>query len=241
MGNVRAGEEKATLRKPRREVARTDATDAYQERRAEIAAAAARVFHRRGYAGTTIGAVAEELGSDRASLYYYIKSKEELFDEVVREVSEANVATAERVRKTADPAPEKLRELITALMNSYAEHFPILYVYIRENLADVAGKRTNWSRQMRNLNRRYENAVIAIVEEGVADGTIRPVGSPRVVAYGIIGMIGWTNRWFDPTRSADSAAMIGTTFADLVLGGLVVKSAPLPKSKHSGAHLNGPK
>ena len=204
----------------RREAARKDATGAYQTRRREIATAAARVFYRKGYQGTTIGAVADEMGTDRASLYYYISSKEELFDEVVREVSEENVATAERIRNSHATAPEKLQLLIESLMTSYATHYPILYVYIRENLTQVAGSRTAWSRHMRGVNKRYDEAIIAIVQEGIDAGTIRPVATAKVIAYGIIGMVGWTNRWYDPHQSPASAEDIGSGFAAMVLGGL---------------------
>ena len=62
--------------------------------------------------------MADALGTDRASLYYYIANKRELFDEVVREVSEANVATAEAVLAQDAPALEKLRTLVIALMSS---------------------------------------------------------------------------------------------------------------------------
>jgi TetR/AcrR family transcriptional regulator, cholesterol catabolism regulator len=204
----------------RRDSARKEATDAYRERRREIALAAASVFNRRGYQGTTIGAVADEMGTDRASLYYYISSKEELFDEVVREVSEENVARAESIRASDAPAPDKLRALIESLMESYSTHYPILYVYIREDLSHVAGKRTAWSKYMQGLNRRYEGAIIDIVQEGMDNGCIRPVASARVIAFGIIGMIGWTNRWFDPHRSPDSAEDIASGFAEMVLAGL---------------------
>jgi hypothetical protein len=33
-------------------------------------------------------------------------------------------------------------------------------------------------------------------------------------------MLGWSNRWFRPERSDVSAEEIGTTYAELVLGGL---------------------
>ena len=49
------------------------------------------------FIGTSMGAVAAELSIDRASIYYYISSKEELFDEVVRAVIERNAALARRV------------------------------------------------------------------------------------------------------------------------------------------------
>ena len=114
----------------------------YQRRRAEIAVAAARVFNKKGFQGTTISAVAEELQIDRASIYYYISSKEELFDEVIREASEENVAKAQRIQKSDARASEKLRTLMVELMASYAATYPLLYIYIREDLTQVSDTRS---------------------------------------------------------------------------------------------------
>ena len=204
----------------RRSLALTKGSESYQQRRREIARAAAEIFNKKGFRGTSLGAVAEALGTDRASLYYYIANKRELFDEVVREVSEANVTTAEAVLADVQPALEKLRTLIIELMTSYGNNYPLLYVYIRENLSHVESDRTEWSQYMRTINRKYEDAIIAIVQEGLDDGTIRPLASARVLAFGVIGMIGWTNRWFVPDRSPDSAVTIGTAYADMAVAGL---------------------
>ena len=105
-------------------------------------------------------------------------------------------------------------------MKSYGDHYPLLYVYIRENLSHVESDRTEWSQFMRVLNRQYEDAIIAILQEGLDDGTVRPVSSARVLAFGVIGMIGWTNRWFVPERSSDTAEEIGIAFAEMAVAGL---------------------
>jgi TetR/AcrR family transcriptional regulator, cholesterol catabolism regulator len=204
----------------RRSHALTKGSSAYQERRQEIAKAATEVFNRRGFRGTSLTAVAEELNIDRATLYYYVSSKQELFDEVVREASERNVALAEQVLASTAKPLEKVHTLVTALMKSYEEHYPLLFVYMRENLSHVETGRTAWSTHMRSLNRRYEQAIMAIVQAGIDDGSIRPTSSARVLAFGIIGMVGWTNRWFVPDRSPESAEEIGTAYADLVVRGL---------------------
>jgi len=53
----------------------------------------------------------------------------------------------------------------------------------------------------------------------VDDGTFAVRGDPYVVAAGVIGMVSWTYRWFDPTTSSSTAAEIARTYADtLVLG-----------------------
>jgi AcrR family transcriptional regulator len=193
---------------------------AYTERRQEIITAAARLFKTRGFRGTSIGQIAKALGTDRATLYYYIGSKEELFDEVVSDEVRANVARAQAIRDGEGTAPDKLRRLVTELMDSYAASYPFLYVFIQENLSHVSERRSEWSQEMRKLNKAYEDCVVAIIETGVAEGTIRPVAEPWVLAYGLIGMVGWTNRWFNPEKSPVDAATIGRAYADVLLDGL---------------------
>ncbi len=204
----------------RRSVAKEDSSASYRLRRKEIAEAAIRVFNRLGFQGASVSAVAAELEIDRASLYYYISSKEELFDELVRTVVERNLELVKQIQASDLSARRKLRDLITTLMTSYGEHYPLFYIYIRENLSHVSDSRSKWSTYMRKLNAETADAVISIIEEGYADRTLRNVGAPRVVAYGVLGIVGWTHRWFRPDQSDVSAEEIGKTYAELLLSGL---------------------
>jgi AcrR family transcriptional regulator len=204
----------------RRSVAKEDSSASYRLRRKEIAEAAIRVFNRLGFQGASVSAVAAELEIDRASLYYYISSKEELFDELVRTVVERNLELVKQIQASDLSPRRKLRDLITTLMTSYGEHYPLFYIYIRENLSHVSDGRSKWSTYMRKLNAETSDAVIAIIEEGYADRTLRNVGAPRVVAYGVLGIVGWTHRWFRPDQSDVSAEEIGKTYAELLLSGL---------------------
>lgn len=204
----------------RRTARKEDSSATYQARRKEIAEAAVRVFNRLGFQGASISAVAAELNIDRATLYYYISSKEELFDEIVRAVIDRNADTARRIRMSEVGPRRKMRELIMALMSSYGEHYPLIFIYIRENLSHVSDKRSEWSHQMRKLSREIEDAIIAIIDEGVEDKSFRKIGSSRVVAYGVLGLLGWTSRWFRPEKGDFSAEEIGKIYAEMVLSGL---------------------
>jgi hypothetical protein len=104
-------------------------------------------------------------------------------------------------------------------MISYAQNYPLLYLYIREDLSNISGKRSEWSQRMRDHNRSIEQSFVGIVEQGFADGSFRRVGSARTVAYGILGMLNWTHRWYRPERS-ETAEEVGKTFAEMVLSGL---------------------
>jgi TetR/AcrR family transcriptional regulator, cholesterol catabolism regulator len=192
----------------------------YQERRAEIIKAAGAIFKANGYRGTKIGDIAAAMDMDRATIYYYVGSKEELFQHAVGDAVEKNCLRAEAILHGAGTPAEKLRTLVTELMVSYAEAYPYLYVYIQEDLTKLA-KSTQWARTMSRFNKRYENAVVAIIEDGVEDGTFHIATQPWVVAYGIIGMVAWSNRWFNPDESPVSAEEIGAGYADTLIGGLV--------------------
>lgn len=205
----------------RRAQARGQKNAVYEDRRSEILAAAAKLFKSQGFRGTSLVHVAELVGTDRASLYYYFSSKEELFDVLVTDVVKSNLATAEQIRDSDMDAPDKLRQLIVGLMESYAEHYPFLYVYLQENMAHVAPKRQAWARQMRRINRRYESAVTDIIEQGIDEGTLRAVGEPWILAYGVMGIISWTHRWFNPNTSEVDARSIGESYAEVVLAGLM--------------------
>lgn len=204
----------------RRALARVGANPAYRERRAEILSAAARVFKAKGLAGANLGDIAAEAGADRASLYYYVGNKQELFREVVRGAVEANLAWAREFRDSNEPVPDKLRQMIAALMKSYADNYPILYVFVQENLSRLPSKDTAWSQEMRRNNKEFEEIFVEVVGKGMDDGSINLVGSPVTVTYGLLGMLGWTNRWFNPETSPVSAGEIAATFADTLLTGL---------------------
>jgi AcrR family transcriptional regulator len=201
------------------------------DRRREILEAAAKVFKDRGFRGTTLSHVAAAMGADRASLYYYVGSKDELFEEVIREAVNVNLAAAKVIRKEKGPAPEKLRRLVEGLMESYAEYYPVLYVLIQENLDHVTPQRTDWAKEMKRINREYERVLIEIIQTGQDEGTLRDTSPAWLLAYGIIGMVGWTNRWFNPNSSPITAQEIGVGFADVLLSGLASPAASTARSR----------
>ncbi|MEL0209075.1 MAG: TetR/AcrR family transcriptional regulator, partial [Novosphingobium sp.] len=166
----------------RRTAAKDDSSANYVNRKQEIIQAAVQVFHRLGYAKASLTAIATEMGIDRASIYYYFSSKEDVFDEIISAVLKDNDLLAQRIASSDISPTRKLRDLVSALMISYAENYPLLYLYIREDLSNISGKRSEWSARMRDLNRSIERSVVGIIEQGFADCSFRKVGSARTVA-----------------------------------------------------------
>jgi AcrR family transcriptional regulator len=104
----------------RRRAAVEDGGAAYLVRREEIIKASAYVFRDRGFKAATLSDVAAALNTDRASLYYYVGSKEELLQEIVRQAFGRDIETAEAVKRSRASSKDKVATLIDAMVNSYA-------------------------------------------------------------------------------------------------------------------------
>ena len=207
----------------RRALAKKNSDQDYHQRRSDLIKAAAKVFWEKGFRATTVNDVAQAVGIDRASLYYYVSGKEELFQEVIRDAVTENVVMAEEiVKRDADPA-DKPVALFVEIMTSYQRQYPYIFIYIQEDMAQIASERTKWDKEIKALQHRFNDAVIGVIQGGLDDGTFhKEHGSAKLIAYGVIGMCNWSHRWFRP-GAGETAENIGHTFADMVLDGLTTQ------------------
>lgn len=208
----------------RRRAARAAADDpAYTRRLADIREAAVRVFRAKGLRVASLNDVAEELGTSRASLYYYVGSKEELFRDVVSEAVTANIEAAEKVLAQPLPASRKLARLIELLMASFERHYPYLYVFVQEDFSKLGGDAETasepWDATIREWNQRYFDLVKQVVSEGIAAGDLRTSLPAGVVANCVIGMMNSSHVWFRPNGLMD-ATELGEGMARMLLAGL---------------------
>jgi AcrR family transcriptional regulator len=84
--------------------------------KAEILQAAERVFQKWGLNKTTMEDIAHEAGKGKSTLYYYYKSKEEIFDVVVMRQLDYVLSKAKAATVDAVSAKEKIKKYIIALM-----------------------------------------------------------------------------------------------------------------------------
>lgn len=69
----------------------------------EILEVAARLFFQRGYAQCTLADIGAELGMNKASLYYYVESKEDLLAKVVTNVSSELRSVMDEIETITSP------------------------------------------------------------------------------------------------------------------------------------------
>lgn len=84
-----------------------------EERRAEIVAAADRLFRKIGYAKCSVDQIIQEVGVAKGTFYYYFKSKQDILQAIVDRTLDQIVSLAEEVaRDDTLSALEKMRRLL---------------------------------------------------------------------------------------------------------------------------------
>ena len=175
----------------RRAAAAIESSPFYQEKRQAIIAAAARVFQARGYEETALSHIAEEAQTDRATLYYYASSKQDLFDEVIREASEKNLDAVEAIVKSNAEPSKKLTAALAQLMETYSSDYPYLHVFMQRYFQTASGDESVMTQRTHDWAERYYNAIKAILQVGVDKGDFDfdlPIG---IVTISVIGTVNW--------------------------------------------------
>lgn len=204
----------------RRQTALREGSSDYLAKREELIGIAAQQFKQSGYRATTLAEIGHKAGLDRATVYYYFGSKEELFREILRTGVDANIRECTRIAE--DPALEpidKLEAIIKQLMCAYDEHYPHMYVYIQEEMERITSEKSVWAQELASQTRKFERIVMKLLTETIAGGEMRNDIPVSLAANAIFGMLNWTHRWYQP-GGAHRAGEVSRSFAAIFLDGM---------------------
>lgn len=154
--------------------------DVSVERRAQIIQAALACFTRKGYNNTTMDDVAVASGLSKGALYWYFKSKDDLFKSAILSFFEGSFGSeAITALEQLPTAADRLRMLAQA-MAGLTEQAEGLFNLFLEFWAS-SSRREETAQLWAGILVRYEGAVAGIIEEGVRNGEFKPVDAAGLV------------------------------------------------------------
>lgn len=196
---------------------------------AEILEQAAKVFARRGFAGTGMGEVAKELGLTRTALYHYFTSKEDLLEQLVSGIT----------RETADSLAQLRAESKQDVEALTASAFKSMVVRAATNRARFQLLERSAGELPEALEREHRKArseVIVNWDAILADyldsyHLTTDAATARIITLSLLGISTWVAWWYNPARdpAPDEVADVLWT---LTSSGL---TAGLSQSVHEGA------
>jgi len=179
----------------------------------EIFAAALRLFQAKGYHGASMQDLADAVGMQKASLYYYFRSKEELLVLVCERGTRAFTQELEEIAASDLNAAAKLRRALECHLGALCEQLDLFTVFLHEQKFLGATHKT----RLRGAGKRHAELLATILEQGIASGEFRPM-NVTVTTLALLGMCNWLYEWYSPD-GALAPREIAAMFSDLVLCG----------------------
>jgi AcrR family transcriptional regulator len=192
-------------------------TERKATREDQLLEAATRLFKEKGYHNTSMQDLADALGMQKGSLYYYVDSKEALLHRLLERATSLLGTRIDEIYAADLPPTEKLRQVLENHAVTMMEHLNLVSVHLHE-YRNLPPQRQE---EILAVRKHYERVLMQIVEDGIASGDFRPV-NVKMAVFGLLGMLNWTHQWFSPAgefSSQDIAAIL----VDLALQGLVAR------------------
>jgi len=185
-------------------------------RKAVILKAAAHVFRKKGYHATRIQDIADAVGMQKGSLYYYISSKEDLLRGLVEGRLQDMICAAEAILGTRHSASRKLERIVEMHLRHFQEHRDIFGIFLHE---DMELLNRSSETDIRALARRYDDLIESTLTEGVETGEFAADTDKRIVIKAIVGMCNGTYTWFQ-SNGRYPIEEIARIFAHLIVDGI---------------------
>lgn len=185
---------------------------------------AAQVFNEKGYLATTLDEVAERLNVTKPTLYYYVKSKDEILYECVRIGLTMLQEAITEVGASGGSAMEKL----VAAMHKYCEivtmDFGMCVIRVGEDPLPLENQR-----KLRRIKAGIDKEFRDLIRQGIAEGSITPC-DPKIAAFTLAGALSWIGRWYRPDGPLKPDDIARQCIALLSHGFCSGKRKPLPKT-----------
>jgi len=191
----------------------------------QILEVAMKVFRERGYHAASMQEIADAVGMQKGSLYYYISGKQELLFMILDRAIDTITARVEEIYRSDLSPKEKLWQAIVNHVEVVSERQDMLTILLRERHA----LSPNQQAVIDEKRVAYERLFQRILTEGVRAGEFREM-DVKIVSFGILGMCNWLYQWYS-SEGRLSAKEIGDIFADIVFRGVVVQDGQEPRGR----------
>ena len=182
-------------------------------KREAVILAAARAFRERGYHRTSLDDLAASLKVTKPTLYLYVQNKEAILFECFRAGVAQIQASLDACEGIAGPARERLFGFIRGYAAAIVGDFGWCMLRAEDQHLGAA-----MSRRIKLLKAGIDKRMRALIEAGVADGSIRDC-DPRMTAFALAGALNWMGHWYREDASL-GPQQIADRFIDVFNVGL---------------------
>lgn len=151
---------------------------------------AAVIFSERGYKGTSMREIAEELNITKAALYYHFPGKEQIFMGCISRSMEHVVNNMENLAAKDEDIWQKLEKMINSMYNFSSLHPHIFRLF--RMIMNQSFDREIDKKMLHDYFGRLQKAIRNMLEKAVEQGELRSDIPQGLMSAAISGMLHYT-------------------------------------------------
>ncbi|KUO79027.1 MAG: hypothetical protein APF81_24525 [Desulfosporosinus sp. BRH_c37] len=164
------------------------------KRKQDILMAAAEVFHSRGYHEATLEEIANKIEYTKSSIYYYVKSKQDLLYECNKLAMELLIEKLYIIIESSISPEAKLKQAIKMHIKTAIDKLSLMSTAFLLEFALQEPYKT----EIKGFRDEYERQWLSIFNEGVLNGSFKQFDQ-RITLFIILGAMNWMKQWYSKT------------------------------------------
>jgi len=159
-------------------------------KRQAVLQTAAQLFNEKGFHATSLDDVAARLNVSKPTLYYYVKSKDEILLQCVNLGLQMALEGIEASRAAGGRSIDQLVAYMKAYARTMTMDFGMCVIRVGEEGLSGEGRQ-----ELRRLKGKVDMAFRRLVAESIKEGSLAPC-DPKLAAFTIAGALSWIGRWY---------------------------------------------
>ncbi len=194
-----------------------------EAKRNAVLSAAAQLFNERGFHATSLDDIAARLNVSKPTLYYYVKSKDQILIECVRRGLQMMQDGIEQTRSAGGSAVDQLIACMQTYIRIVTQDFGMCVIRVSDDEFAAESRK-----ELRRLKSGIDLEFRRLVAQGVAERTLEPC-DPKMAAFVIAGALSWIGRWYQSGGEYNPEQIAQQCIPRLLDGILRRSIEPVPK------------
>ena len=186
-----------------------------EAKRQAVLTTAAQLFNERGFQATSLDDIAARLNVSKPTLYYYVKNKDEILLECVRQGLHMTLDGIEVSRQAGGNALDQLQACMRVYASIVIQPFGTCLIRVGDEQVPAESRK-----ELRRMKSAIDQEFRKLVALGMEQGLLRPC-DPKMAAFVIAGALSWLGRWYQEGGEYTADEVIDQCIDQLLAGVLL--------------------
>ena len=158
----------------------------------KIISAATSLISAEGYEKASLRKIADKVGLQKSSLFYYLKGKQELLPRIIDISVDEVIMCIKKINANNELEPEeKLKRAFDTHLILMTKYFDSVNIYLNQTGSLSKKNQRVYLGKKREYEKEFEKIILKMKRKGYFKKL-----NTRIVCFGLLGMLNWVTKWY---------------------------------------------